>query len=238
MDLNNGEFGVEKRAEHYGVTLLSMLDPFVMNNTPHAKQSDQTTRLLAIEVMVHHRGKTGNLDISSSKFHLTDAEGFVHKNCGFSHNNKEPSLIETFMTSGERIRGWVTFELNWNVQAERIKFFNNYGGKGLTSYRLPIKPPEEFAQLRSKTLDVRTHAQAQLDLEARQLEVEQLERKARWIRRHVERISDLEERANKACLVIDRFSALQSKIKRAERVLETLEGEDGDCDDIFDYENA
>lgn len=109
--------GAEAEAEDVRVTLNGIVDPWVSDN--QFIQPDPGKRFVAFDVTIQNTGESGTHHCNPFKFSLSDAEAFAYE---ATFGWADPSLNAVDLGSGQKTRGWVTFEVNEGTRLEMLKY--------------------------------------------------------------------------------------------------------------------
>ena len=107
--------GASGEAHDVRVTLNQIADPWQSEFLP----PDAGKRYVAFDVTVENIGKSGTHDANLFNFKLTDAQAFAYE---ATFIGPDPSLGYVGLGSGEKTRGWVSFEVNQGAGLDVLKY--------------------------------------------------------------------------------------------------------------------
>lgn len=109
--------GATGEAENVRVTVNGLADPWVSDN--EFMQPDTGKRFVAFDVTIQNTGESGTHHCNPFNFSLTDAEDFAYE---ATFGWADPPLHAVDLGSGQKSRGWVTFEVNEGTPLQLLKY--------------------------------------------------------------------------------------------------------------------
>ena len=112
----------------YEVSAIQVVDPFSPTSKTSFSKDYQAgrTRLIGVEVEVANQSKREALSINSLRWQLFDDASRNHTAVYPGNYVKQPAISETVLTPGNRVRGWITFELPADARAHRVQFREDF----------------------------------------------------------------------------------------------------------------
>lgn len=121
-----GELGESMHVAEFDVTIHAIEDPFVPTTgpIPDAVKAG-TDRYVAVDVeLTNARGDAESY--ATTWFHLYDTDAHVIEAHYPDASVKTPRLVEGYLVRGDRVRGWVTFQLPAAARPSYVQFFAGY----------------------------------------------------------------------------------------------------------------
>jgi len=132
---------------------------------------------------------------------------------------KEPKIVESYLSSGGVVRDWITFELPIERSPKRLQLFSGYLCSQVVAWDLDTSSEPQ-----------RVHAAlAEHEVARRQVEVEALEAKAsvaRTLQVYRDQLAALDERAHAAKAILDETAAIGEGLLRIQQLAVAIEAHD------------
>ena len=94
------------------------------------------TRLIALEVKLNHHSGRETLKYSTLKWQLYDSNGYKYDALYPDNRVKQPKFSEGYLTPGNFVTGWVTFELPKDAAPQRAQFFEDFLSGNVVEFAL------------------------------------------------------------------------------------------------------
>lgn len=105
------------KLDDYVVMVADIEDPYVETN--EFLQPDEGNRYVAVEVVYENQTDDESLDYNVYDWTLYDSEGYSYDP---SFAAKDPDLGSGNVNAGDKVRGWITFEVGEDAEDFKIQF--------------------------------------------------------------------------------------------------------------------